>query len=265
MYNIDPKGTVDYLGITVPTILCHYDSYWLGLGNNHGDVTYWFKKYGKTMEDVRNDVAILMDESETPIEEKEIYRVRKDWEDSSSNIGSYYNLEYAIEACDKAGEEYEVYNSKGEAIYPEREKEEIIEISFKNGDEVKLLPNSTYSNGNKIPNWLFNSKLYVRGRDKNNDIIFSTQKTGNMIIGIVKESNLVSYNIKIDNNTGFQSYVISVDTDVLNVRAGAGTNYPIKTQIKRHSMYTIVEEKNNWGKIKNNLGWIYLKYVKKLT
>ncbi len=60
MYKIDPCGSVMYNGVSVPTILCHADSYKLGLGNNHGDVLHWFKKHGKTMEDVRNDVKKLM-------------------------------------------------------------------------------------------------------------------------------------------------------------------------------------------------------------
>lgn len=60
MYNLNPLGTVSYNGVTVPVILCHYDSYHLGLGSNHGDVLHWFKKYGKTMDNVRQDVAKLM-------------------------------------------------------------------------------------------------------------------------------------------------------------------------------------------------------------
>jgi hypothetical protein len=60
MYNLDPYGTTTVNGVKVPVILCHYDSYKLGLGTNHGDVYHWFKKYGKTMDDVRRDVAELM-------------------------------------------------------------------------------------------------------------------------------------------------------------------------------------------------------------
>lgn len=63
MYNIDPHGTVVHKGVTVPTILCHYDSYHLGLGSNHGDIYHWFKKYGKDMDDVRNDVAKIIKEN----------------------------------------------------------------------------------------------------------------------------------------------------------------------------------------------------------
>lgn len=63
LYGIDPNGTVTYNGVTVPTILCHADSYKLGLGGNHGDIYSWFKKYGYDMTNVRNDVAALMGKS----------------------------------------------------------------------------------------------------------------------------------------------------------------------------------------------------------
>lgn len=60
LYNIDPFGTVEYRGKQVPTICCHYDSYKLGFGSNHGDVYQWFNRFGKTMDDVRKDVGALM-------------------------------------------------------------------------------------------------------------------------------------------------------------------------------------------------------------
>jgi N-acetyl-anhydromuramyl-L-alanine amidase AmpD len=81
MYNINPKGTVVHEGVTVPTILCHYDSYKLGLGSNHGDVDHWFKKYGKTMETVREDVAKLLAEESL----KEVINM-------NSNLVTYTNL-----------------------------------------------------------------------------------------------------------------------------------------------------------------------------
>ncbi len=60
MYGIDPKGTVSYNGVTVPTVLCHKDSYRLGLGSDHSDVYEWFDRYGKSMETVRDDVVALL-------------------------------------------------------------------------------------------------------------------------------------------------------------------------------------------------------------
>lgn len=65
MYGIDPKGTVQFNGKKVPTILCHWDSYKLGLGSGHSDIYHWFGKYGKDMDNVRNDVATLMSGAST--------------------------------------------------------------------------------------------------------------------------------------------------------------------------------------------------------
>lgn len=84
MYNIDPKGTVRYKGIDVPTILCHADSHKLKLGGNHGDVYHWFNKYGKTMDHVRNDVAALMTGSNFII-------TQEDFNNSSSSVHSGSN------------------------------------------------------------------------------------------------------------------------------------------------------------------------------
>lgn len=59
-FGIDPNGTVEFNGVTVPTILCHADSYKLKLGGNHGDIYSWFNKYGYDMNNVRADVAKLL-------------------------------------------------------------------------------------------------------------------------------------------------------------------------------------------------------------
>lgn len=64
MFNIDPNGTVDFNGAKIPTILCHADSYTLGMGGNHGDIYTWFKKYGYDMTNVRADVAKLLPTTE---------------------------------------------------------------------------------------------------------------------------------------------------------------------------------------------------------
>ena len=65
MFGLDPKSTVAHAGVDVPVILCHNDSAKMGLGSWHGDVYNWFNRYGKTMDDVRNDVAALLAGGET--------------------------------------------------------------------------------------------------------------------------------------------------------------------------------------------------------
>lgn len=65
MFNINPNGTVIHKGVKVPTIICHQDSYQLGLGGNHSDIYNWFPKHGKDMKTVRADVAALLGSSTT--------------------------------------------------------------------------------------------------------------------------------------------------------------------------------------------------------
>lgn len=55
---------------------------------------------------------------------------------------------------------------------------------------------------------------------------------------------------------------VKVTANLLNVRAGAGTNYKIVTTIKKDSIHKLLEEKNGWGKISN--GWISSEYYKKI-
>ena len=69
---------------------------------------------------------------------------------------------------------------------------------------------------------------------------------------------------KVQTTSEFKSYLVKVTTETLNVRDGAGVNYPIKTTVKKNQVYTIVEEKNGWGKLKSGVGWVHLGYTKKV-
>lgn len=40
--------------------MCHRDSYDFGMGSAHSDIYHWFNRYGKDMDDVRDDVAALL-------------------------------------------------------------------------------------------------------------------------------------------------------------------------------------------------------------
>ena len=281
MFNIDPKGTVRMNGVDVPTILCHQDSYKLGLGSNHGDIYHWFQKYGKSMETAREDVAQLMgnktsviepaepgDKSDVPAA-AEIYRVRKAWEDVKSQIGAYSQLQNAKSARDKAGNGYYVFNSKGEIVYPELpKKDDIVNAvsGLRNGQEVSLREGAKYSSGAPIPSWLFGRKLYVREIRNDGKVVVSTLASG-AITGVVFATDLVPYegaSVIAPKEPDFEPYLVKIVADVLNVRAGAGTNFAINTQVSRGQVYTIIGEKSGWGKLKSGAGWISLDYTKKI-
>ncbi len=77
LFKLDPMGTTSVNGIMAPVILCHQDSYRLGLGSNHADVLHWFPKFGKTMDDFRKDVAALIEEERKQEEEEEELTIEK--------------------------------------------------------------------------------------------------------------------------------------------------------------------------------------------
>ena len=81
----------------------------------------------------------------------------------------------------------------------------------------------------------------------------------------------LSYTKKVAASTGttFTPYLITTTCDVLNIRSGAGTGYSVVGAIRevtgKKNKYTIVEEKNGWGRLKSGAGWISLSYTKKAS
>ena len=59
-------------------------------------------------------------------------------------------------------------------------------------------------------------------------------------------------------------YSVKVTADVLNIRKGAGTQYPVVGTIQDRGVYTIVDTCNKWGFLKSKAGWICLDYTKKI-
>ena len=53
MFNLDPMED----GV----VICHSEGYKMGVASNHSDVMHWFKKFGKTMDNVRADVKELVE------------------------------------------------------------------------------------------------------------------------------------------------------------------------------------------------------------
>lgn len=266
MYNLNPKGTVTVNGVKVPVILDHQTSYQLGMGGNHGDVQHWFKKHGKTLDDVRNDVAKLLGEEATvspapSTPAKTLYRVRKAWKDAASQKGAYSVLENAKKCCDEAGAGYYVFDADGKVVYP---TESSIPAILKEGDVIKLVDGATYWNGAAIPSWVFKKTLYCRGFRGTDNVIFSTLKTG-AITGIVKKTSIQGFEGKIAADTTKETfpYLVVITADVLNVRAGASEGAKITTQVKKNQVYTIVDKSGDWGKLKSGAGWINLNYTKK--
>lgn len=62
------------------------------------------------------------------------------------------------------------------------------------------------------------------------------------------------------------NYTVKIKgTKELNIRSGPSVKYEISGVIKDQKLYTIVEEKNGWGKLKSGAGWISLAYTTKTS
>lgn len=178
--------------LTEKDIICHSEGRKKGIASNHADVMHWFPKHGKSMDTFRKDVAALLAsgvaKEETTTTKKQLYRVRKAWNDAASQLGAFVNLEYAKPLA-KSNPGYKVFDIDGNIVY----------------DPAKTTANNE-----------------------------------------------------------FKPYLVKVTASVLNVRAGAGTSYKVNTTVKNGEVYTIVGEKNGWGKLKSGAGWVSLKYCMKL-
>lgn len=146
--------------------------------------------------------------------------------------------------------------SENAIIVPEEE------LEIETGMEVMLTNDAIFTNGKSIASWMFNKKLYVR-KINGDDITISTVKTG-PISGVVNKKYLKKYDSELVAAPGFEAYVVAITGDVVNVRAGAGTNYKVNTQVKQNQLYTIIDEKDGWGRLKNGSGWISLEFTRKI-
>lgn len=113
-------------------ICSHREGHKKGIASNHGDPEHLWNqlKLGYTMDGFRKAVKAEMEKSNSNADNKtdntnsnntntkELYRVRKTWKDSKSQLGAYKILDNAIKAC-KDG--YSVFDSKGNVVYPKQE------------------------------------------------------------------------------------------------------------------------------------------------
>ena len=60
------------------------------------------------------------------------------------------------------------------------------------------------------------------------------------------------------------NYLVRITADVLNVRQLPTTKSKVVTTVRQNGVYTIIEEKDGWGRLKSGAGWISLNYTEKL-
>lgn len=82
-----------------------------------------------------------------------------------------------------------------------------------------------------------------------------------VIVEVEKESSAPAQS---QTQTAVNPYRVLITADVLNIRKGASTDYPVVGEVKQNGIYTIVAEENGFGKLKSGAGWISLAYCQKV-
>ena len=67
--------------------------------------------------------------------------------------------------------------------------------------------------------------------------------------------------IGVENKPKEKEYLVKINTNSLNIRKGPGTSYSVVGTVKKNEVYTIVETRGKWGKLKSGAGWIHLSYT----
>lgn len=101
-------------------IISHREGHARGIASNHGDPEHLWNGLGMgyAMNTFRKDVKEKMQGGTVkPDETKEMYRVRKSWEDAVSQKGAFHELENA-KKCADANKGYAVFNTSGKQVYP---------------------------------------------------------------------------------------------------------------------------------------------------
>ena len=126
------------------------------------------------------------------------------------------------------------------------------------GDAVRELQANLirlgYSCGNSGADGIFGSATVAAVR------LFQNEYGGMGVDGIAGYQTLAGLKDAVASNM----FRVKVTATALNVRSGIGTNYPVKTIIKKNATYLVCETKNNWGKLRNPDGWISLQYASKI-
>ena len=175
------------------------------------------------------------------VDDKEIYQAQ------STNYKCYHagtsagnNTSIGIEIC--------MFNDKERQRKAYQNAIELVKVlmAYHKFDISKVKRHKDWS-GKHCPAWLIEGKFGFTWDWFKSEIV----KKPN-----ISDSNALPYVVK----------VIYEGADGLNVRSEANASSKVNAIIYFGEAYTIVEEKNGWGKLKSGIGWISLnsKYVKKV-
>lgn len=162
-------------------IISHAEGYKLRIASNHGDPEHLWRQLGMsyTMDIFRKDVKAKMSSDSTTEKPSDIgdyteklttgyYRVRKTWNDKTSQLGAYRVLSNAKTQADK-NSGYYVFDDTGTKIYPFITSTAYREYTVVKGDSLWAIAQKLLGNGTRY------SEI-VKINSLTSNIIYSGQK-----------------------------------------------------------------------------------------
>ena len=131
---------------------------------------------------------------------------------------------------------------------------------FNIGDAVKVLPDATFTSGNKVPASVIDTKVFIRDIKNGNYVIANSMKKG-AALGIIPGAFLKAYTD--ENEAVIEPYFVKIPNDGFPLYQSFSKNSGVIDRVNR-GLFTIVNEKNGFGKIKVGAGWIELSKVEKI-
>lgn len=304
-YNIDPNGTTTLNGVTVPTIVCHWDSYLLGLGSGHGDIYDWFPKIiGKSMDDIRKEVTALLENQKGWVLKNGIWYY---YDDNGNKLVGWQRINTAWYYFNQKGEMqtgWTVLEGKKYYLQPSGamktgwlkyegqwyyftpgsgemktgwvKVDDVWYYLFEDGimaqkEWIKDNKQDCYYWLSANGAWKYKYKGYWKTEEEVKTTFVDEKGWSPKDETVLIDRFYCTFNqngvlTKKEPKIIIEpSFKIKITADSLNVRSGPGTNYDIKDSLKKGGVYTIVEQDDNWGKLKSGLGWIDLDYTERVN
>ena len=135
MYGFDPLGKNKY---GYPYITCHREGYDYGIAYCHADVLHWFPKFGKSMDDFRQDVKKELEDEDMDVARfTELWReMRKGLQDNDSAEWSREAREWAVNNGLVQGGSADGFNGMWEDLLT---REQMVVLMFRFAQKVGLV------------------------------------------------------------------------------------------------------------------------------
>lgn len=128
------------------------------------------------------------------------------------------------------------------------------------GEAVKALQENLiklgYSCGDKGADGIFGTKTEEAVKKFQHDFGLAED-------GIAGHQTVSAIDKAVSDKSGTTESIVKsvrITANVLNVRSGAGLNYPVIANVRKGNVCKLIVEKNGWGMIQSPSGWISSKY-----